>query len=217
MLNRLATTVQRVLALLAGLLIVKVTVGVVLNYRNYIPPNFESEFLQGRDAYFFGDYQWAFYAHILSGPVTLLVGLIGVNERFRLRFPQWHRALGRIQVVAVLFLLTPSGLAMAFRAEGGPVAKIGFATLAIVTGTTVALGWRAAVTRRFADHRRWMWRCYVLLCSAVVLRLMMGLAMVSGLQGEWVYPTVAWACWLLPLAAFELSGVANRQVRRGWH
>ena len=32
----------------------------------------------------------------------------------------------------------------------------------------------------FTDHRRWMWRGYLLLCSAVVLRLFGGLATVTG-------------------------------------
>ncbi len=113
-----------------------------------------------------------------------------------------------------MFLVTPSGLWMAYRAEAGPIAGLGFAALAVATGTCVALGWRSAVQRRFADHRRWMWRCYLLLCSAVVLRLIVGLATVTGFQGAWLDPVVAWVSWLLPLMAFELSGTKNQQIRR---
>src|SRR5690349_19466084 len=98
-----AMPLQRVLTILAGLLILKVTAGVVLNYRNYFPPNFESDFLQGREQYFSGSYQWAFYTHLVAGPLSLIVGMILLSERFRLRFPKWHRALGRIQVLDVLF------------------------------------------------------------------------------------------------------------------
>ena len=68
-----STKLQLVLALLAGLLILKVTVSVLLGYRDYFPPNFESDFLRGRQAYFFGAYQWAFYTHIASGPVSLIL------------------------------------------------------------------------------------------------------------------------------------------------
>ena len=211
--NIRSKSLQRALSILAGLLIIRVTIAVVLNYRNYFPPNFESEFLHGRESYFSGSYQWAFYLHILSGPVALILGLIQINEKFRLSFPKWHRSLGRIQVLVVLFLVTPSGLWMAYRAEGGPVAVASFAALSVVTGICVALGWRSAVKRRFAQHRRWMGRCFVLLCSAVVLRLIAGLATVTGVQSIWVYPASAWASWLVPLAAFELSGAGNRQVR----
>jgi hypothetical protein len=41
-------TLQHVVTLLAGLLVLKVTVRVILNYHNYFPPNFESDFLRGR-------------------------------------------------------------------------------------------------------------------------------------------------------------------------
>ena len=49
-----STTLQRVLTLVAGLLIYKVTVAVMLGYVNYLPPNFDSDFLRGREGYFFG-------------------------------------------------------------------------------------------------------------------------------------------------------------------
>ena len=191
--------------LLAALLILKVTAAVVLGYRNYFPPNFHSDFLHGRERYFSGSYQWAFYMHIASGPVTLVTGLLLVSERFRLRFAQWHRVLGRVQVALVLLLVSPSGLWMAFYAAAGNSATVSFALLAILTGVCAALGWRTAVQRRFLVHRRWMWRCFLLLCSAVVLRLFGGLATVCGVHAEWFDPLASWACWVMPLAVFELS------------
>jgi hypothetical protein len=214
MLNSRSTTLERVLVFLAGLLILKVVGGVVLKYGDYFPPNFTSDFLQGREAYFFGSYRWAFYVHIVAGPLSLILGMILISERFRLRFPKWHRYLGRFQALDVLSLVAPSGQWMAYRAEAGPVAGLGFAALAVLTGTSVALGVNAAMKQRFVVHRRWMQRCFLLLCSTVVLRLIAGLATVTGVQGTWVEPFAAWGSWLVPLAAFELSFVAIRQVRR---
>jgi Predicted membrane protein (DUF2306) len=204
---------ERVLALLAALLILKVTASVVSNYHDYLPPNFASDFLRGRESYFSGAYQCAFYAHIVCGPVALIVGLILIAERSRSLFPMWHRYLGRIQVANVLFLVTPSGLWMAFYARAGPIAGAGLAALAIATAASVSLGAWSAITRRFADHRRWMWRCYLLLCSAVVLRLIGGLAVVMGLGASWVDPVASWICWLMPLAAFELYEWVGRRSR----
>ncbi|WP_422928051.1 DUF2306 domain-containing protein [Singulisphaera sp. PoT] len=192
------------LAPLAGLLILKVTFSVVSNYTNYLPPNFSSDFLRGRESHFWGPYRWAFYAHIISGPISLVLGLFLVGERARLRFPNWHRYLGRVQVANVLLLVTPSGLWMAYYAAAGPVAAVSLATLAIATASCAAMGLATALKRRFASHRRWMWRCYLLLCSAVVLRMMGGLATVLGTTAMWVDPLMTWMCWLLPLAAFEL-------------
>ena len=212
--NSLSTKLPRFLAFLAGLLILKVTVSVILGYRDYFPPNFESDFLRGRESYFSGNYQWAFYSHIVSGPVSLILGLILISEQFRIRFPSWHRCLGKAQIVLVLVLLAPSGLWMAYYAETGVVAAIGFSGLALATGLCALFGWQSAVQKRFVDHRRWMLRCYLLLCSAVILRLIGGLATVTAVEGTWSYPLAAWASWLLPLAAFELSGAFNRQFRR---
>ncbi len=209
-------TLQRVVTCLAGLLILKVTGSVVLNYRQYLPPNFDSDFLQGRESYFWGSYQWAFYTHIAAGPLSLILGMLLISERFRLSFPKWHRYLGRVQVPVVLFLVAPSGLWMAYRAEAGAVAGLGFAALAVITGTTVALGWRLAVKRRFAEHRRWMQRCYLLLCSTVVLRLTAGLATVLDIDAAWLDALSAWASWLVPLAVFEClspSSAWGRTVR----
>src|SRR4026208_2296156 len=112
--NSPPTKVPRVLTVLAVILILKFTASVMLGYHDYFPPNFTSDFLRGRHSYFFGAYQWAFYPHIVSGPVTLLLGVILPSQKFRTRFPKWHRSLGKIQVLLVLFLLAPSGLWMAW-------------------------------------------------------------------------------------------------------
>jgi hypothetical protein len=196
--------------LLVGVLILKVTISVVSNYQNYYPPNFTSDFLRGREGYFFGTYQWAFYTHILSGPVSLVVGLMLVSERYRARFPRWHRYLGRVLVANVLLLVTPSGLWMAGHAAAGPIAGAGLAALAVATAGCVGLGARAAMRRRFVEHRRWMLRSYLLLCSAVVLRLIGGLVTVVGITPPWVDPLAVWLCWLVPLAAFEVYERVNR-------
>jgi hypothetical protein len=202
--SSLPTSYRRVLAVLTALLIVKVTAAVVWNYRNYLPPDFDADFLQGRESYFFDGYQWAFYAHIASGPVALLAGLLLVSDRFRMRRPAWHRALGNFQIANVLVLLAPSGLWMAFYPASGTVAGLSFASLSLATAACAALGWRAAMQRRFVDHRRWMLRTFVLLCSAVTLRLAAGLATVIGVQSAWFDPVAAWACWIVPMAIYEL-------------
>jgi hypothetical protein len=209
-----AISIPLLVKIAASLLILKVVATMIGNYRDYIPPNFTAEFLLGREAYFFGSYQWAFYLHILSGPITLLLGLVLISERFRWRFPKWHRRLGRVQAIGVLLFVTPSGLWMALRAAGGPIAVVGFAVLAILTAACVMLGWRAAVGRRFETHRRWMWRCYLLLCSAVIIRMIGGFALVTGFHAAWIDPLAAWASWLLPLLGYEMYRVGSRYLLR---
>lgn len=200
----------RIIQLLACLLVCQTVLAVLLSFRDYFPPNFRSDFLLGRSGYFFGLYQWAFYAHILSGPFTLLAGLLLLSDSLRLRAPQWHRRLGKVQILVVLLVLAPSGLWMARYAITGVVAAVGFAVLAVATAACAALGWRAAVRRRFAEHRQWMLRCYALLCSAVLLRAIGGLSEVMDLH--WTYPLAAWLSWLLPLAAVEAMRIGSRSA-----
>ena len=201
--NATLAALNRVLVGAAVLLVLKVTLSVVVGYRAYLPPNFNSDFLLGRESYFFGPYSWAFYAHLVSGPASLVFGTILVSDRFRQAAPRWHRRLGKLQIGNVLLLVVPSGLWMAWYAATGAVAAAGLGFLAIVTAICATAGWRAAVARRFDDHRRWMWRTYILLCSAVVIRMIGGLATVLQVDAEWVYPLSCWVSWLGPLVIFE--------------
>jgi hypothetical protein len=207
-------TLPRVLSILAAILIWKVTLGVVIEYRNYVPPDFGSDFLRGREPYFWGAYGWAFYVHLAAGPPSLILGTMLVSDRFRRRAPAWHRRLGRVQTVCVLLLLTPSGFWMAYYAETGAVAAAGLGSLAIAAAACVALGWRSAVRRRLAEHRRWMWRTFLLLCSAVVIRMIGGLATVAQFDAPWLYPFSTWVSWLAPLLVFESNRWLNRSDER---
>jgi len=202
------------LGIVTGVLILKVTANIISNYANYYPPNFHTGFLQGRERDFQGAYPVAFYAHIVSGPISLALGLILVSKRARAWSPRWHRILGWISAACVLFLVTPSGLWMARYAASGPIASVALATLSVATATCVAMGVYFGIKRRFAAHRRWMWRCYILLCSSVVLRLMGGLATVFGVTSPWYDPLATWLCWLVPLAGFERLERMNFRKRR---
>lgn len=200
---------------LTGLLVCVVLAGILRNYPRYLPPDFTTDFLLGRDAYFNSGYQWAFYAHIATGPVTLLLGLALMSAALRRHFPAWHRALGRVQVAVVLLALVPSGLVMSAYAATGVVAGLGFAALSVATAACAGLGWRAAVQCRFATHEAWMTRLFVLLCSAVVLRLIAGLAVLARFDADWLYPVAAWASWLAPLIAHETWRVTRRDRSSG--
>lgn len=194
----------RLLAIVAAILVVKVVASIVSRYPGYFPPDFTTDFLFGREAHFRGGYRWAFYTHILSGPVALMLGLFLVAEWPRRQFPAWHRWIGRLEVACVLGLVAPSGLWMARYAAAGPVAGLGLAALAVATAICAAMGWMEALRWRYSAHRRWMWRCFLLLASAVVLRMIGGLATVTGWSADWLDPVATWACWVVPLLAFEV-------------
>jgi len=200
----------RVLQWLAANLILRVLVAIVAEYPRYFPPDFESPFLMGRESTFRGAYRVAFYAHIVAGPIVLLNGLILLNDRLRTRRPSWHRMLGRIQAILVVFVLAPSGIVMAGESYGGWAAGACFALLAILTAGYTAVGVRSAIRGRFESHRHWMLRSYVLICSAVALRLVSGaLEQIGVSDPEAAYVAAAWCSWLLPLAGFEILNRAS--------
>ena len=80
-----------------------------------------------------------------------------------------------------------------------------FLLLSAATAGCVVAGVVHARRRRYDRHRRWMLRCYVLICSAVALRLISGTAGLIGVQApEHAYIIAAWSSWLFPLAACEI-------------
>jgi uncharacterized membrane protein len=174
-----------------------VLVAILANYPDYFPPNFDSLFLQGREATFTGAYRPAFYIHIFSGPVVLFNGLILMSEYVRRHHSSLHRFLGRVQVVVLLILVLPSSVVMA--------AGLGFLLLAAATASCAIVGVVHARRGRYDRHRPWMLRCYILICSAVALRLISGTAGLVGVpSAEAAYVVAAWGSWLLPLAAYEI-------------
>ena len=100
-------TPSKLLFAAASLVILKTVGTVLLSYRGYFPPDFQTDFLLGREAYFFGRYQGFFYAHIVSGPLSLLLGMLLLSDWLRQRKPKLHRMMGRVQVACVLGVLPP--------------------------------------------------------------------------------------------------------------
>jgi hypothetical protein len=194
-----------VLRWLAVVLILRVLVGILTNYPDYFPPNFNSLFLQGREATFHGAYAAAFYVHILSAPFVLFNGLVLLSEYVRRRHGGWHRWLGRVQVIVLLLFVLPSSAVMSRQAFAGWRAGTSFLLLSAATATCAIIGVVHARQRRFDRHRRWMLRTYILICSAVALRLISGSASLIGVSSaDAAYIVAAWSSWLFPLAAYEL-------------
>lgn len=186
-------------------LILRVLAGILTNYPDYFPPNFDSIFLLGRERTFPGLYAVAFYVHLVSSPLVLVLGLILLSETVRRRFHGLHRRLGWVQVVVLLALVLPSSLVMARWAIGGWPAGLSFVLLTAATAVCVVTGVVQARRKRFISHRRWMIRCYVLICSAVVLRIISGaVGLFEVPSPEGAYIISAWASWLVPLAGYEL-------------
>jgi len=108
--------------------------------------------------------------HMIVAPIALLTGPWQFIPQLRARFPRLHRWTGRVYVLACV-VAGVAALATAPFASGGPIAGLGFGILAVLWLWTTISGWRAAVTRKIAQHRIWMRFSYAMTFGAVTLRL----------------------------------------------
>lgn len=207
---------KKIAALLSALLLLKVLLAIVVEYRWYFPANFDSAFLTGRREFFTGVYRAAFYTHILSGPLAVLLGSFLMLSGGRSRYRSMHRRAGRAQMAIVFLAIVPSGLVMASEALAGPVAGAGFASLSLATAACAVAAIQSARRRRFLSHRRWATRCFLLLCSPLLLRVFSGAAIVMEHESEWFYRLNAWLSWLIPLAIYEIWLRFPNRCRDHW-
>ena len=141
--------------------------------------------------------------HVAGGVTALLVGPLQFVRLIRARWPAFHRATGRIYIIACA-IGAPSGFMLALGSTAGPVAGSAFALLAVLSAAFTWLGYRAAVERRFGDHREWMLRSYALTSAAITLRLMLPTAVfVLDQEFDQAYRVIAWLSWTTNLALVE--------------
>ena len=143
------------------------------------------------------------YTYAFASVVALVLGPLQLSARLRQKHTNIHRWFGRTYLGVGVLVGGLSGLYMSQYAFGGPMARFGFAALALLWLYT---GWRAyiAVCRGAIDeHRRWMVRNFSLTFAAVTLRLYLPASMAAGFEFTLAYPVIAWLCWVPNLAFAE--------------
>lgn len=158
-----------------------------------------------QDVVFSPFWRTAFYIHITGGMLALLVGPFQFIKKFRNKYLKFHRASGKVYLGAILLLAGPSGLFMAFYAEGGWVAIVGFTIMAILWMYTTYMAYETIRHKKVEAHKRWMVRSFALTFAAVTLRLYVPLASaVFHIPGLFVEASSAWVSWLPNLMVAEL-------------
>ena len=211
---RRLSLLQRITICASLVVMLRLFVQILREYRWYFPgPNFaQSDFLIGRESRFDVVYSAAFYAHIVASPIALLLGAFLVFAGSRAKYRNAHRLMGRFQIALVLLAVVPSGLVMAGSAYTGPIAGLGFAFQAIAVGGCAVASVFYAIKGKISVHQAWATRCFVLLCSPLLLRLISGVAVTLDLENhDWVYQANAWFSWVVPLACLEFCHLRKRR------
>ncbi|HEX4739859.1 MAG TPA: DUF2306 domain-containing protein [Caulobacteraceae bacterium] len=141
--------------------------------------------------------------HAGFAATALILGPFQFLRRVRLTRPALHRWTGRTYVVCCL-AGGAAGLVLAFGARTGPVSTAGFGSLAVLWVTATSLAWRAALVRRFAEHRRWMIRSYAMTFAAVTLRIYLPFAFLSPWGYDNAYRAISFLAWVPNVIVAEL-------------
>ncbi|HEY0817981.1 MAG TPA: DUF2306 domain-containing protein [Rhizobacter sp.] len=153
------------------------------------------------------------HTHAFAAALALLLGPWQFSTRLRTRRPQVHRWVGRVYLVAGIVVGGLSGLLLSRLAQGGWVAQLGFACLALAWLYTGFRGYRAICRGERVAHRRWMLRNHALTLAAVSLRIYILLFLAAGVPFQISYPVIAWLCWVPHLVVAQWWLSRDRRAR----
>ncbi|WDZ84651.1 DUF2306 domain-containing protein [Micromonospora cathayae] len=155
-------------------------------------------------------------AHVLFASVAILTCWLQVWPWFRRRYPAVHRRAGRLYVFAGVLPAGLAGLYLGAVTPFGPVARASNLVMATLWLACTVTGWRRARQRRYAEHRRWMVRSFVLTLSiitnriwGVALFLLLSPQLETTFHGDeklltWTIAGAGtWLGWTLPLLAAQ--------------
>jgi hypothetical protein len=190
---------KRAATILAWTGILALAVGFVIKYvffyyRHYDAASFDS---------YWPRRGWLFL-HITGGTVALLTGPWQFWTGLRRRHLQIHRWTGRLFLLGVAMGITGS-VGLAFMAVGYWAFEVGLMGLATAWLVTTFMAYYSIRKGPVALHKEWMVRAYVVTFAFVFFRILSDYGPTSRLQPENDRSiTIAWACWVVPLAVTEM-------------
>jgi uncharacterized membrane protein len=158
----------------------------------------------------------AVYVHVFAAMAALLLGPCQFSARLRRTHIHIHRWAGRVYLSVGVLAGGLSGLYISQFAFGGPLARLGFASLSVCWLYSGARAFLAIRRGAIDEHRKWMVRNFALAFAAVTLRLYVPAAVAAGIDFAAAYAVIAWLCWLpnLLLADWLYSSAQNKSLQR---
>lgn len=165
-----------------------------------------------------------FAAHVLLASVVTLCGLMQLVPDVRRKWPKLHRWSGRTFLgLAIFMALSGVWLAVVRGTYLSVISAFAILINALLILVFAGLAWRHAVKRRFAQHRLWALRTFMVVSGVWFLRVgLMGWIVVNqgpvGMTKDMSGPTdivLTFGSYLIPLAVLELHGMAERSASGG--
>ncbi|TAE18020.1 MAG: DUF2306 domain-containing protein [Bacteroidetes bacterium] len=156
---------------------------------------------------FVKDWVWmtAFYFHITSCILCLLVGPFQFVGYLRRKYKALHHFAGKLYIFSVLGAGVPSGFYMALFANGGLPAQAGFVVLSVLWLVSTYLAYYYVRQGNFKAHMAWTARSYALTFSAVTLRFWTPvLSLYTDMPHDLIIALTAWINWIPNLIITEL-------------
>jgi hypothetical protein len=124
----------------------------------------------------------------------------------------WHRRLGRVGGVLVLFALVPSGVVLAFDAKGGRIVTAGFLLSAAIVGWFMVRGVAAARRHDVPSHQRAMRHVLGQMSVAVTSRAMLLGFDAAGVNPDLAYVVALWVPVLASAAVVEMLSLRHSRL-----
>jgi len=182
----------------------------------YTNMNSGVDFLQTKqNVYHLDHWRISFYTHVFTSIFVLIAGFTQFNPWILKHHKLWHRRMGYLYILIVVFVTGPSAFIMGLYANGGLPARASFTVLAALWIIFTALAWNYALKGRFQTHGAFMIRSYALTLSAITLRLYTIAFHMIGAEAspKDIYITTAWLSWVPNLILAEIL-IRNGVVKK---
>ena len=172
----------------------------------YINPTFKEAFLLQKQH--LSDnmiFRTGLVFHGISACIVLLFCSALVLLRIEKTKPTLHRLIGKLTLILIFFSVVPGGLILSYSASGGVLGKLLFFLLSIYTAYLGYDGLKKIKEKNIRQHQLIMTELLVILCSAIILRLLLLLFYSMGIWSwQTNYCLAAALSWLPTLFIFTL-------------
>lgn len=180
-------------------------IGIAMVGVSYFNPSFQSGYLVGKEklyeSFFF---KIGLLTHASSAPIALLLFSFLVLFKKETAI-ELHKRIGKIALIIGFFIVFPSGMILSYYAMGGAVGKFIFFSLSAFMGFSLISAYKTVLEKKYVLHEYWMKNSLLLLCSALLLRILLYAFHSINWHGDTMYITAALLSWIPSIVVLRIG------------